>query len=328
MANGMSQWQMPKFTKDNYENWCIPMKAILGANDVSELVEKGLMVPEDEANLNQVASATTSKKVWDILNSSFSGDAKVKRVRLQTLRGEFEALRMKESESISDYFLRVLTIVNQMKSNGEEVSDVRVIEKILRSLVSKFDYKVVAIKDAKDIDEMTIDELMGSLQAHGEKMLKKNEPIEQTLQAKLSFKNNDGRYTSQRGRGQGCRRGFLHGQGRGRGQQREENQKDERVCETRNSRGRGRGRFISRYDKSNIKCYNCQKFGHYASECRTLRNQVEEKANLVEDKGNEPTLLLVQKEKKIVEKIYGILIVGQAIICVEIKTCSWISMKM
>ncbi|XP_074347744.1 uncharacterized protein LOC141686611 [Apium graveolens] len=213
MANGMSQWQMPKFTKDNYENWCIRMKAILGANDVWELVEKGLMVPENESNLNQVqkeqlqaqrkkdlkaiiiihqclddsllqkvAFATTSKKFWDILNSSFSGDAKMKRVRLQTLRGEFEALRMKESESISDYFSRVLTIFNQMKSNGEEVSDVHVIEKILRSLVSKFDYKVVAIEEAQDIDEMTIDELLGSLLAHEEKILKRNEPIKQALQ--------------------------------------------------------------------------------------------------------------------------------------------------
>ena len=72
---------------------------------------------------------TTSKKVWDTLKSSFSGDAKVNRVRLQTLRDEFEALRMKESELISDRFSRVLTVVNEMKSNGEEVSDVRVIEK-------------------------------------------------------------------------------------------------------------------------------------------------------------------------------------------------------
>ncbi|XP_074342974.1 uncharacterized protein LOC141680735 [Apium graveolens] len=223
MENGMSQWQMPKSTKNNYENWCIRMKVILGENDVWKLVEKGLMVPEDEASLDQVASAKTSKKVWDILNSSLSGDAKLKRLRLQTLRGEFEALRMKESESISDYFSRVLTILNQMKSNGEEVSDVRVIEKMLRSLVSKFDYKVEAIDEAKDIDEMTIDELLGSLQAHEEKMLKMNEPIEQALQAKLSFKNNDGRYTSQSGHGQGRGRSFLHGQGRGRGQQREEN---------------------------------------------------------------------------------------------------------
>lgn len=67
---------------------------------------------------------------------------------------------MKEFESITDYFSRVLTVVNQMKSNGKEVSDVRVIEKVLRSLDSKFDYKVVTIEEAKYTDEITIGELM------------------------------------------------------------------------------------------------------------------------------------------------------------------------
>lgn len=49
----MSQWQMPKFNKDNYENWCIRVKAILGANDVLDVVEKGLVLPKDEAIFNQ-----------------------------------------------------------------------------------------------------------------------------------------------------------------------------------------------------------------------------------------------------------------------------------
>ena len=50
----MYPWQMPKFTKENYENWCICMKAVLGAHDVWEIMEKGLEVPENEANLNEV----------------------------------------------------------------------------------------------------------------------------------------------------------------------------------------------------------------------------------------------------------------------------------
>jgi len=40
--------------------------------------------------------------------------------------------------------------------------------------------------------------------------------------------------------------------------------------ESSNSRGgsnEGRGRGRGKKDKSNIQCYNCQKWGHFASEC-------------------------------------------------------------
>jgi len=69
----------------------------------------------------KVAYATTSKETWEILEKSLLGIDKVKKIRLQSLRSDIEALKMKESKSILDYCSRVRVIVKQLnKDVGKE----------------------------------------------------------------------------------------------------------------------------------------------------------------------------------------------------------------
>lgn len=62
----------------------------------------------------------------------------MKRSVLQALRKEFETLEMKSGENVSDYFSRVMIVANKMRLHGEEMQDVTIVEKILRSLTEKF----------------------------------------------------------------------------------------------------------------------------------------------------------------------------------------------
>ncbi|KAL5803505.1 hypothetical protein ACOSQ4_031810 [Xanthoceras sorbifolium] len=47
-----------------------------------------------------------------------------------------------------------------MKSNGEVISDIQIMEKIPRTLNAKFEYKVTAIEELKDPETMNLDELL------------------------------------------------------------------------------------------------------------------------------------------------------------------------
>jgi hypothetical protein len=74
------------------------------------------------------------------MKKKFGGNERVRKSLLQKLRRDFEILEMNESEKVEEYFKRVLTITNKMRSNGETMTESKVVEKILRTLSEKFMY--------------------------------------------------------------------------------------------------------------------------------------------------------------------------------------------
>ena len=135
----------------------------------------------DESIFKKILEAEIAKETSVTLQKLYKSDECVKRMKLQTLRGEFQSLRMNDSEFISDYFDRVQTIVNQMRVNGEKLDDQRIVKKIMRSLSARFDYTVAATKEGKDILALTVERLMSSLCSHEQRM---NQRINSTIWSK------------------------------------------------------------------------------------------------------------------------------------------------
>jgi hypothetical protein len=108
----------------------------------------------------------TAKEMWDKLIHSYEGNEKVKDAKLQTFRLQFEQIKMNEDETVSKYFLRVEELVNAMKDLGEKFEESILVQKILRSLLDKFNPKVSAIEELNDLKTLSIDQLLGTLTAY------------------------------------------------------------------------------------------------------------------------------------------------------------------
>jgi hypothetical protein len=120
----------------------------------------------DRVTIEQIQDRRSSKIIWESMKKKFGGNERVRKSLLQKLRRDFEILEMNESEKVEEYFKRVLTITNKMRSNGETMTESKVVEKILRTLSEKFMYMVVSIEESKDIESISIDELQASLVVH------------------------------------------------------------------------------------------------------------------------------------------------------------------
>jgi hypothetical protein len=82
------------------------------------------------------------------------------------LISRFEEIKMLEDETFREFYNEMTNLRNSMISLRKTISDVKLIRKILRSFPARFRIKVTTIEENKDLEEMKIEELVGSLKTY------------------------------------------------------------------------------------------------------------------------------------------------------------------
>ena len=82
------------------------------------------------------------------------------------LTTQFEELKMSEDESFDSFYGKLNEVVIGKFNLGEETEESKIVRKILRSLPESFRAKVIAIEESKDLDDIKVQELIGSLQTY------------------------------------------------------------------------------------------------------------------------------------------------------------------
>ena len=163
----LTGWTHP--TKKNTENEDIKKPEVEWTVEEDRLASynsKALNAIFSAVDVNQfklISTCEVAKEAWETLETAHEGTKAVRLSKLQILTSRFENLRMKEEESISDFNSKICDIANEAFALGEKYSEEKLVRKTLRSLPKRFAYKVTAIEEAKDVQNMKLDELMGSL---------------------------------------------------------------------------------------------------------------------------------------------------------------------
>ena len=70
---------------------------------------------------------------------------------------------MKDSETFDEFSSKMSKIVNASFNLGGPIPQPKIMNKILRSLPERFRPKVAAIKEHKDLNSVSVEELVGNL---------------------------------------------------------------------------------------------------------------------------------------------------------------------
>ena len=121
----------------------------------------------DRNEFNCVWKCKLAKEIWRLLENTHEGTNQVKESTINILVHDYELFSMKDFESIVEMFSRFMVIMNELEALGKTYIEVEKVMKILKvSTTKKWEIKVTAIQEAKDLTKLPLEELIGSLMTH------------------------------------------------------------------------------------------------------------------------------------------------------------------
>lgn len=85
--------------------------------------------------LINVQDLDTTRDMWEKLKTIYDGDSHVQKAKVDSLKGNFDDMRMKENENIDQYSQIMKDVVATIKGFGGTLEEEYVVRKILRTLL-------------------------------------------------------------------------------------------------------------------------------------------------------------------------------------------------
>ena len=153
-------WTRPEVVKSTWD------KAALVVANANSKALNAIFCGVFPDEFHRISHITIAKEACEILETTYEGTKKVKDTKLQMLTTQFEELKMSDDESFDSFYSKLNEVVVSKFNLGEKMEEFKIVRKILRSLPESFRDKVTTIEESKDLDDIKVQELIGSLQTY------------------------------------------------------------------------------------------------------------------------------------------------------------------
>ncbi|KAH9679892.1 Integrase catalytic domain-containing protein [Citrus sinensis] len=148
----------------------------------------------DKKEFHRVSSCESANEIWHKLEVAFEGMNQVKESKISMYTRQYELFQMEQNESVYSMYTRFTDIVNTLGALGKTFSNSEKVKKIIRSLPKEWRPKRTVIEEAKDLNILPIDDLIGSLISYEEDLAAErgNEEKKKNIALKATKYENDG----------------------------------------------------------------------------------------------------------------------------------------
>src|SRR4051812_20187148 len=229
------------------------------------------------AEYEKISNRETAYDIYESLKMTHKGNAQVKETKALALIQKYEAFKMEDNEDIEKKFSRFQTLTTGLRVMNKGYTKADHVNKIIRSLPRRWGSMVTAFKIAKNLNEVSLEELISALRSH-EIELDANEP--QKKGKSFALKSNIKK----------CTNTF---QAREEDPEESESEEEDELSlisrrvnqlwksKQRKLRGfrsskrfeRGESSDDRRFDKKKVMCYECNEPGHFRNECPKLQKE-------------------------------------------------------
>ncbi|KAH9752602.1 mitochondrial substrate carrier family protein [Citrus sinensis] len=215
----------------------------------------------DKKEFHRVSSCESANEIWHKLEVVYEGTNQVKECKISRCTRQYELFQMEQNENVYSMYTRFTDIVNTLGALGKTFLNSEKVNKIIRSLPKEWRQKRTVIEEAKDLNVLPINDLIGSLISYEEDLAaeKGHEEKKKNISLKASKCESDGESEMDDEELAMLARRFR------------------KFYKKNNEQRKFRGYKNKKEKNESITCYECKKPGYIRPKC-PLFNKLKKKA--------------------------------------------------